>query len=72
MPAFEQKNQKINCPYCGELIEVLVDPSEAAQEYVEDCFVCCRPIRGHINKKTCFNILCFPLFVHGVCGILRW
>lgn len=48
MPAFEQKNQKINCPYCGELIEVLVDPSEAAQEYVEDCFVCCRPIEIHV------------------------
>jgi len=32
------------CPYCGEQIELLVDCSVEAQEYVEDCSVCCRPI----------------------------
>lgn len=32
------------CPYCGELIELLVDCSVPEQEYTEDCFVCCRPI----------------------------
>ncbi len=32
------------CPYCGESIEIAIDPgSGAAQEYVEDCEVCCRP-----------------------------
>jgi hypothetical protein len=34
----------ISCPYCGELIDVLVDCSAGHQEYVEDCSVCCRPI----------------------------
>lgn len=34
----------INCPYCGEMITVLLDDSEAEQQYVEDCQVCCRPI----------------------------
>ena len=34
----------IMCPYCGETIEVLIDSSEAGQEYIEDCQVCCRPI----------------------------
>ncbi len=32
------------CPYCGEPITVLVDASEPAQEYIEDCEVCCRPM----------------------------
>ena len=33
-------------PYCGEPNEVGVDPGGgAAQEYVEDCQVCCRPWR---------------------------
>lgn len=32
------------CPYCGEMIELTVDCSLAAQEYIEDCRVCCRPI----------------------------
>jgi hypothetical protein len=34
----------IQCPYCGEQIEVLVDCSVSRQEYIEDCSVCCRPI----------------------------
>ena len=36
--------QQIYCPYCGEGIEVLVDPGDAGTTYVEDCQVCCRPI----------------------------
>jgi len=34
----------IQCPYCGEEIEVMVDCSVPHQEYIEDCSVCCRPI----------------------------
>lgn len=34
----------IDCPYCGERIELVVDCSIEAQEYIEDCSVCCRPI----------------------------
>jgi hypothetical protein len=34
----------VDCPYCGEQIEIVVDLSEAEQSYVEDCSVCCRPI----------------------------
>ena len=33
------------CPYCGEPIELAIDEDGgAAQDYVEDCDVCCRPI----------------------------
>jgi hypothetical protein len=35
---------KVQCPYCWESIEVLIDCSVEAQEYIEDCQVCCRPI----------------------------
>jgi hypothetical protein len=34
----------IQCPYCWESIEVVVDCSVEHQEYTEDCSVCCRPI----------------------------
>jgi hypothetical protein len=34
----------IQCPYCGECIEILVDASAGDQRYIEDCQVCCRPI----------------------------
>jgi transposase-like protein len=34
----------VHCPYCGEINEIALDPgSGSAQEYVEDCQVCCRP-----------------------------
>lgn len=34
----------MQCPYCGEQIELVVDCSIEQQEYIEDCSVCCRPI----------------------------
>ncbi|HST28469.1 MAG TPA: CPXCG motif-containing cysteine-rich protein [Rudaea sp.] len=34
----------IQCPYCGESYETVVDASAGSQNYVEDCAVCCRPI----------------------------
>jgi len=34
----------IDCPYCGEELELLIDCSVPRQEYVEDCAVCCKPI----------------------------
>jgi hypothetical protein len=33
------------CPFCGETITLFVDCSEDEQDYIEDCTVCCRPIR---------------------------
>ncbi len=35
---------EVGCPSCGELIEVMLDPSVSEQNYIEDCQVCCRPI----------------------------
>jgi hypothetical protein len=34
----------IDCPYCGERIELGIDCSVDEQEYTEDCSVCCRPL----------------------------
>ncbi len=34
----------IQCPYCGETIEVLLEDDSSGQSYIEDCQVCCRPI----------------------------
>ena len=34
----------VQCPYCWEEFNLLVDASVESQEYVEDCEVCCRPI----------------------------
>lgn len=42
----------IACPYCGECINVLVDPQEAGQKYIEDCQVCCKPIVFDISEDS--------------------
>ncbi len=39
-----QQTLEIQCPYCGEMISVIVDCSIEYQDYIEDCSVCCRPI----------------------------
>tara|TARA_B100000767_G_scaffold86434_1_gene83062 strand:- start:1826 stop:2053 length:228 start_codon:yes stop_codon:yes gene_type:complete len=55
------EQRTIGCPYCGESISILIEPSEGATvgdeyietiepyEYIEDCQVCCRPIRMQIS-----------------------
>ena len=40
----------VACPYCGESIEIALDPgSGQLQEYVEDCEVCCQPWRVSVS-----------------------
>lgn len=43
------QEQAVMCPYCGEIIEVLLDASVEYQQYIEDCFVCCRPIQFSVS-----------------------
>lgn len=38
------ETSKDRCPYCGEVVELVIDTSVEIQEYVEDCEVCCRPM----------------------------
>ena len=42
----------LTCPYCGEYFTMLVDCSAGDQDYVEDCVVCCRPIKCHLALTT--------------------
>ncbi|MEL7312206.1 MAG: CPXCG motif-containing cysteine-rich protein [Pseudomonadota bacterium] len=40
-----------SCPYCGEQIDVFIDTSAGDQSYIEDCFVCCRPIQFTVTVE---------------------
>jgi len=44
------KEHRVGCPYCGESLEVLIDPSDAGQHYIEDCQVCCKPINFLVSE----------------------
>jgi hypothetical protein len=40
------------CPYCWETISMLIDGSQKNQSYIEDCEVCCNPIRLNIRTEN--------------------
>ncbi|PYK65443.1 MAG: CPXCG motif-containing cysteine-rich protein [Verrucomicrobia bacterium] len=33
----------IQCPFCGQRFELVIDTSLASQRFTTDCEVCCRP-----------------------------
>jgi hypothetical protein len=49
--------QSVQCPYCGESFETAIDTSAGNQEYIEDCYVCCRPIVFRIETDNEGNLL---------------
>ena len=61
------EERKIVCPYCGEMIVVLIEPmgsidspfdaeyidtENQTSEYIEDCQVCCRPITLQVSQES--------------------
>ena len=51
--AAAETEQELSCPYCGETVEITVDPTGGAQqEYVEDCPVCCQPWQVHVEVDS--------------------
>lgn len=45
------ESYSVQCPYCGETIEVDVEPLEETQSYIEDCTVCCRPVQYEVTQN---------------------
>ena len=45
------KSVSLECPYCGETIEVLIDCTVLLQKYIEDCQVCCKPISISVSVE---------------------
>ncbi len=40
---------QVQCPCCWETFEAVVDCSVTEQSYVEDCYVCCRPLIFYVQ-----------------------
>jgi hypothetical protein len=40
----------VTCPYCGEEIEIYVEPDQRGT-FVQDCEVCCNPWRIRVVGK---------------------
>lgn len=45
-------DKTITCPYCWESFSIFIEPSsEVGESYIEDCYVCCRPIEIYVASK---------------------
>jgi hypothetical protein len=38
-----EATESIQCPFCGQSFEIVLDTSIATQRFTTDCEVCCRP-----------------------------
>ena len=54
--------QFFDCPYCWQRISILLDPSELELDTIEDCEVCCRPIRFKVHLNLEGQVLDFSVF----------
>jgi hypothetical protein len=44
-----QVSESIQCPYCGQTFDLVVDTSLESQEFITDCEICCRPFTARVE-----------------------
>ena len=40
-----ETTEPVQCPFCGQSFDLVIDTSIATQSFTTDCEVCCRPFR---------------------------
>ena len=43
--------ERVQCPFCGQTIELVIDTSVGSQQFTADCEVCCRPFEVFAESK---------------------
>ena len=38
-----QVSETVQCPFCGQGFELVIDTSQPTQQFTTDCEICCRP-----------------------------
>ncbi len=46
----QQTRTRVVCPYCGELLEIFIEP-DVEGELIQDCEVCCHPWRLRVERR---------------------
>ena len=46
-----QISETIQCPFCGQDFELLIDTSVHTQQFTTDCEVCCRPMAVSVEAE---------------------
>jgi hypothetical protein len=55
-------SQAVQCPFCGQEFDLMIDTSTPSQRFVTDCEICCRPFEV---IAECENGEILSLDVHG-------
>ena len=42
----------VECPYCFEVYQTMIDTSQGSHGTIEDCTVCCRPIQLQVECEA--------------------
>ena len=45
----ELQHIQIACPACWQNCELEIDPTLGDQDFIEDCWVCCRPMKVQVT-----------------------
>jgi hypothetical protein len=46
-----EASETIQCPYCGQIFDLVIDTSTPTQRFTTDCEVCCRPFEVFVECK---------------------
>ena len=44
-----ESSAAIQCPFCGQTFEIVIDISAGSQRFTTDCEVCCRPFEVSVE-----------------------
>jgi transposase-like protein len=44
--------ETVQCPYCGQSFELLIDTGVSNQRFTTDCEVCCRPFEVSVKCEA--------------------
>lgn len=44
--------KRVCCPHCGATFTAIIDTSEGSCSYIQDCEVCCAPIRFQVQVNA--------------------
>ncbi|MGA2177229.1 MAG: CPXCG motif-containing cysteine-rich protein [Verrucomicrobiota bacterium] len=47
-----QESGSVQCPFCGQRFDLAIETSQAEQQFIVDCEVCCRPLRVSVTCEA--------------------
>lgn len=50
--SFMEIAETIQCPFCGQAFEILVDVDLPRQKFITDCEICCRPMEISVGCEN--------------------